>query len=341
MEKNLQRQSLKEMPSLSEGSNTPAARALVANLRLPVIGSPMFIVSSWQLVAAQCCAGVIGAFPALNARPQEELPRWLECIEERRRQWNASSPAWPAAPCAVNLIVHPSNARLAPDLDVVCAHQAPLVITSLNAPGTVVERVHAYGGLVLADVSSMRHARKAIDAGVDGLILVCAGAGGHTGTLNPLAFTDEVRRVFDGLVAVAGCIAHGRQIVAVQAMGADLAYVGTRFIATPEANVDARYHQMLVDADAADIVNTNAVTGLHANYLRESFNALGLDPDRLAPREKSSFSFGTRSDGTQAKAWRDIWSAGQGVGVIDAVMPAADVVARMAREYAAARVALR
>ena len=312
-------------------------QSLLSRLRLPVIGSPMFIVSSKELVAQQCLAGIVGAFPALNARPQEELSRWLAYLNGEIARWNAGSPPWPAAPYAVNLIVHKSNERLAHDLDLVCEHQVPVVITSLNAPGEVVERVHAYGGMVLHDVSSLRHASKAVDAGVDGLILVCAGAGGHTGTLNPFAFTDEVRRLFSGIIALSGCITHGRQVVSAQAMGADLAYIGTRFIASEEAQADARYRQMIVDAEAADIVCTNAVTGLPANYLRASFAALGVDIDALPARERSSFGFGKRGDGSEAKAWREVWSAGQGVGGIEAVSPTADIVNRLALEYQAAR----
>ena len=221
----------------------------------------------------------------------------------------------------------------------VCEHQVPVVITSLNEPGDVVERVHAYGGMVLHDVSSLRHASKAIDAGVDGVILVCAGAGGHTGTLNPFAFTDEVRRIFGGIIALSGCITHGRQVVSAQVMGADLAYIGTRFIASVEAQAEVRYQQMIVDAAAADIVCTNAVTGLPANYLRASFAALGVDIDALPAREQSSFGFGKRGDGSEVKAWRDVWSAGQGVGGIDAVLPTKLIVDRLSAEYAEARAA--
>ncbi|MES2512465.1 MAG: nitronate monooxygenase family protein [Pseudomonadota bacterium] len=308
-----------------------------AKLRVPIVGSPMFIASSKELVAQQCLAGIVGAFPALNARPESELAVWLQYLNQQIAAWNAQPHAWAAAPYAVNLIVHPSNQRLAHDLDVVCEYKAPIVITSLNAPGQVAERVHAYGGTVLHDVSTMRHARKAVDAGVDGLVLVCAGAGGHTGTLNPFAFTDEVRRIFDGIVAVSGCISHGRQVHAVQAMGGDLAYVGTRFVASTEAQADPRYQQMIVDGAAADIVCSNAVTGLPANYLRASFAALGVDVDSLPARETSSFGFGKRGDGTEAKAWRDVWSAGQGIGGIESVLPAAEIVRRMAAEYEAAR----
>ncbi|OVZ56872.1 nitronate monooxygenase [Pigmentiphaga sp. NML080357] len=296
----------------------------------------MFIVSSKELVAEQCKAGIIGAFPSLNARPESELASWLAYVREAIDAWDRGQPPWPAAPYAVNLIVHPSNARLAHDLDVVCRHEAPIVITSLNPPGDVVRRVHAYGGKVLHDVTTLRHARKAIDAGVDGLILVCAGAGGHTGSINPMAFTDEVRRIFDGLVVLSGCIAGGRQIVAAQAMGADLAYIGTRFIASREANAHDAYKNMVVDATAADIVCSDAVTGLPANYLAKSFEAVGVDIGTLAARERRSFSFGKREDGGEAKAWRDVWSAGQGVGAIDGVASAADIVARLAAEYAEA-----
>ena len=308
-----------------------------STLRIPVIGSPMFIASSKELVARQCCAGIVGAFPALNARPQEELAHWLGYLHREIDAWNAQSPPWPAAPYAVNLIVHKTNTRLAHDLDVVCAFKVPVVITSLNAPGDVVKRVHAYGGTVLHDVSSLRHAHKAIDAGVDGLILVCAGAGGHTGTLNPFAFTDEVRRIFGGVIALSGSMTHGRQVLATEVMGADIAYIGTRFLASHEAQVDPRYQQMVVQASAADIVCSNAVTGLPANYLRASFEALGVDVDTLPARATSSFTFGARGDGTEAKAWRDVWSAGQGVGGIQAVSTATEIVNGLAAEYEAAR----
>ena len=311
-----------------------------AKLRIPVIGSPMFIASSKELVAEQCMAGIVGAFPSLNARPQEDLSAWLDYLNSAIAGWNAQSPPWPAAPYAVNLIVHKSNDRLAHDIDVVCDYKVPVVITSLNAPGDVVKRVHAYGGTVLHDVSTMRHARKAVDAGVDGLILVCAGAGGHTGTLNPFAFTDEVRRMFDGIVVLSGCMTHGRQIRATQVMGADLAYIGTRFLASAEAQVNPRYQQMVLDAGSADIVCSTAVTGLPANYLRASFEALGMDVDNLPVRDTSSFAFGKRGDGSEAKAWRDVWSAGQGVAGVEAVLPAREIIERMACEYLAAQAAV-
>ena len=297
----------------------------------------MYIVGSKELVAAQCKAGVIGAFPSLNARPEAELSAWLDYIDAEIAAWDAGTPPWPAAPYAVNLIVHPSNTRLAHDLDVICTHKVPVVITSLNAPGEAAARIHRYGGVVFHDVSSMRHARKAIDAGVDGLILVCSGAGGHTGSINPLAFTSEVRRIFDGPIALAGCITHGRQLLAALAMGANYGYVGTRFIASTEANAAQAYKDMIVASSAADIVRSTAVTGLPANYLVKSFEALGIDAASLPERQTSSFSFGKRGDGTDAKAWRDVWSAGQGVGGIDSVLTAAQIVDQIAEEF---RVAL-
>jgi nitronate monooxygenase len=301
----------------------------------------MYIVGSKELVAAQCKAGVIGAFPSLNARPETDLTAWIDYIEAEIAAWNAAAPPWPAAPYAVNLIVHPSNPRLAHDLDVICERKVPVVITSLNAPGDAAARIHHYGGVVFHDVSSMRHALKAIDAGVDGLILVCAGAGGHTGSLNPLAFTAEVRRVFDGPIALAGCISHGRQIVSALAMGADYAYVGTRFIASAEANAAPAYKDMIVASNASGIVRSTAVTGLPANYLVKSFEALGMDVAKLPERKTDSFSFGKRGDGTDAKAWRDVWSAGQGVGNIDAVLPAAAIVERLVTEYREALAAMK
>lgn len=300
------------------------------------MGSPMFIVSSKELVAEQCKAGIIGTFPALNARPESELSPWLSHVQAQIDAWNRDSPPWPAAPYAVNLIVHPSNPRLAHDLDIVCGHEVPIVVTSLNPPGEVVDRVHAYGGMVLHDVSTLRHARKAIDAGVDGLILVCAGAGGHTGSINPMAFTAEARRIFDGLIVLSGCIAGGRQILAAQAMGADLAYIGTRFIASHEANAPESYKNMVVDATVADIVCSDAVTGLPANYLVRSFEAAGVDIGTLASRERRDFSFGKRADSSEAKAWRDVWSAGQGVGAVTHVASTADIVDGLAAEYARA-----
>jgi nitronate monooxygenase len=275
-------------------------------------------------VIAQCRAGILGAFPALNARPEAALRDWLQEI---------STAVGPGIPYAVNLIVHPSNPRLAHDLDAVCEHRAPVVITSLNPPGQVVGRVHAYGGKVLQDVATVRHAQRAAAEGVDGLILVCAGAGGHTGTLNPFAFVSEVRQFFSGTLVLSGAITHGRHVHAAKALGADYAYVGTRFIASDEANAAPLYKQMIVEGKAADVVTSSAVTGLRANYLRKSFEALGLDPEQLPQRDSKSFSFARKGDGTEAKAWRDVWSAGQGIGAIDRIEPAQAIVDRLLAEY--------
>lgn len=311
----------------------PLPEALCLNLSLPAIGAPMFIVSNPQLVIAQCRAGIIGTFPALNARPAEQLDDWLTRIESAL----ADDPR--AAPFAVNQIIHPSNTRLDQDLATCARHAVPLIITSLRAPDEVVKAVHAWGGRVFHDVISVRHAEKALEAGVDGLILVCAGAGGHGGTLNPFALVGEVRKFYAGPIALSGAIAHGRAILAAQALGADLAYIGTRFIATTEANADPAYKQALLDASAADIVYTPYFTGVHGNYLMQSIVAAGLDPANLPVRDKLAMNFGGAStDGP--KAWRDIWGAGQGVGAVDAVLPAAEVVARLKMEYDAARAGL-
>lgn len=293
----------------------------------------MFLVSSKELVAEQCKAGIVGAFPSLNARPEEDLVKWLDHIESEIVAWNLLHPEQLAAPYAVNLIVHPSNVRLEHDLEVVAARQVPIVITSLNEPGKVVEKVHRYGGMVFHDVSTVRHAQKALAAGVDGLVLVCAGAGGHTGTLNPLAFIEEVRAVFDGPIILSGCVTNGRQILAAQTMGADYAYMGTRFIASDEANASDAYKQMLVASSAADIIRSSAVTGLPANYLTRSFEAIGVDPTTLPERRSSSFSFGARGDGSEVKAWRDIWSAGQGVGGIHDIQSVRALVDSLLLEY--------
>jgi nitronate monooxygenase len=308
---------------------------LERNLTLPVICAPMFIVSNPDLVIAQCRSGVVGSFPALNARPMEMLDDWLLRI---RRELTADPQA---APFAVNQIIHPSNARLEHDMALCVKHEVPLVITSLSAPTAIVPQVHAYGGLVFHDVISVRHAQKAIEAGVDGLILVCAGAGGHAGTLSPFALVGEIRKFWDGPIALSGAIASGSSILAAQAMGADFAYIGTRFIATREANAVAAYKQALIDAAAGDIVYTPYFTGVHGNYLKQSIVAAGLDPANLPARDKSAMDFGAAAaDSNGAKAWRDIWGAGQGVGAIDEILPAADVVARLQDEYRSAKAAL-
>jgi nitronate monooxygenase len=300
----------------------PCPALLNKNLRLPVIGAPMFIVSTPDLVIAQCRAGIIGSFPALNARPPELLDSWLTQISQAL----ADDPQ--AAPFAVNQIVHPSNARLADDLKCCCAHRVPLIITSLSAPSQVVPAVHDYGGLVFHDVISVRHAEKAIEAGVDGLILVCAGAGGHAGTLNPFALVHEVRKIWDGPIALSGAIAHGASILAARALGADFAYIGTPFIATAEANASAAYKQALVDGRAKDIVYTPYFTGVAGNYLAASIVAAGLDPAHLPAQGADPLNMGR-----VARAWKDIWGAGQGLGTIDAVVPCADLVERLCQEY--------
>ncbi|MCX7962240.1 MAG: nitronate monooxygenase family protein [Burkholderiales bacterium] len=303
---------------------------LLERLRLPVIGAPMFIAGNPRLVIEQCKAGIVGAFPALNARPKEALDRWLTEIEQAL----AAHPG--AAPYAVNQIIHKSNDRLEHDLEVCERHKVPIVITSLRAPHEIVPRIHAYGGLVLHDVISVRHAEKALEAGVDGLILVCAGAGGHAGTLSPFALVGEVRRFYDGLIVLAGAIATGDAILAAQAAGADLAYIGTRFLATPEASIPERYKEEILRATAADIVYTDLFSGVHGNYLKHSVIAAGFDPANLPRSDPSKMNFGSGSD-AEKKVWRDIWSAGQGVGQIDTILPVAEVVERLAREYAAAR----
>lgn len=300
---------------------TPAS--LQSRLRLPVIAAPMFIVSHPDLVIAQCLGGIVGSFPALNARPQEALEQWLTQIRQ----------AIGDRPFAVNQIVHASNSRLEHDLEVCIRHRVPIIITSLRAPGDVVRHVHEYGGLVFHDVISVRHAEKALAEGVDGLILVCAGAGGHAGTLSPFALLREVRRFFDGPLVLAGAISSGRDVLAARAMGADFAYMGTRFIATQEANAGPAYKQALVASRAADVVYTPYFTGVAGNYLKSSIAAAGLDPDNLPPVDKSAMNFGSGS----AKAWRDIWGAGQGVGGIEDIPATADLIDRLVREYAAAR----
>ena len=303
---------------------------LLQKLRIPVIGAPMFIAGNPKLVSEQCKAGIVGSFPALNARPKEALDGWLTEIEQAL----AEHPQ--AAPYAVNQIVHKSNDRLEHDIEVCIRHKVPITITSLRAPNEVVAKVHAYGGIVLHDVISLRHAEKALEAGVDGLILVCAGAGGHAGTLSPFALIGEVRRFFDGPIVLSGAIATGDAVLAAQAAGADLAYIGTRFLATPEASVPERYKEEILRAAAADIVYTDLFSGVHGNYLKHSVIAAGLDPLNLPKSDPSKMNFGT-AGGAEKKVWRDIWSAGQGVGQIDAVMPAAEVVAKLESEYAAAR----
>ena len=294
----------------------------------------MFIVSNPDLVIAQCTSGVVGSFPALNARPKEMLDEWLARIREELAAWDAKHPERPAAPFAVNQIVHKSNDRLEHDLELCVKHKVPVVITSLGARPEVNQAVHSYGGVVLHDIIHIVHARKAIEKGADGLIAVAAGAGGHAGTLSPFALLQEIRAWFDGPVALSGAIANGGAVLAARAMGADFAYVGSAFIATREANADEGYKQMIVNAQAADIVYTNLFTGVHGNYLKPSIAAAGLDPENLPESDPSKMNFGTDRP---TKAWKDIWGCGQGIGAVREVVPAAALVDRLAAEYAAAR----
>lgn len=310
---------------------------LRAGARLPVIGAPMFLASGVDLVVEQCAAGVIGTFPALNARPQEELDVWLTRIEEGRAAARERTGLEPA-PYGVNLIVHESNARLEADLDVIAAHKVPLVITSLSQPAAVVERVHAYGGLVFHDVINLRHARKAAGAGVDGLILVAAGAGGHAGRLSPFALAAEVRRFFDGALALSGAIADGAAIAAAEALGCDFAYIGTLFLTAAESIASQAHKDMAVASSAADIVYSPLFTGTHGNYLAGSIEAAGIDPQEAAAASPRRMDFGAGA--SKPKAWKEIFGAGQGVGSIDAVEPVADIVARLTREREAARARL-
>jgi nitronate monooxygenase len=303
-------------------------------LALPVIAAPMFIVSGPELVIAQCTAGVIGAFPSLNARPPEMLAQWLNEIAAARAAHDARHPDRPAAPFAVNLIVHQSNDRLMHDLKVCVEHRVPIVITSLGARTDVYDAIHSYGGVVLHDIINVAFAHKAIEKGADGLIAVAAGAGGHAGTWSPFALIEEIRRWFEGPVALSGAIATGRGVAAARAIGADFGYVGSAFIATREANAVEAYKESIVASSAADIVYTNVFTGVHGNYLRASIENAGMDPANLPPSDPSKMDFSTA--GGAAKAWRDIWGSGQGIGAIDDVPTTADLVARMAREYEAA-----
>ena len=309
----------------------PIPASLQKGLTLPVICAPMFIVSNPDLVIAQCKSGVIGSFPALNARPKEALDEWLMRIKAEL----AADPN--AAAFAVNQIIHPSNERLQHDMELCIKHEVPLIITSLSAPTQIVPPVHAYGGKVFHDVISVRHAEKALEAGVDGLILVCAGAGGHAGMLSPFALVGEIRKFYDGPIALSGAIANGSAILSAEAMGADFAYIGTRFIATTEANAQEAYKQCIVDSAAVDVVYTPYFTGVHGNYLKQSITASGLDPANLPERDKTSMNFGAAAG---AKAWKDIWGAGQGVGNINDVLPTAELVTRMKQEYRAAKAAL-
>ena len=310
--------------------------ALFDSLQLPAVGAPLFIISTPDLVIAQCKAGVVGSFPALNARPAEELEKWLIRITEELDAHNQKNPDSPAAPFAVNQIVHKSNDRLMHDLDMCVKYKAPIMITSLGAKKEVNDAAHSYGGITLHDVINNMFAKKAVEKGADGLIAVAAGAGGHAGTTSPFALVQEIREWFDGPLLIAGSISTGASILGAQAMGADLAYMGTAWIPTIEANADPRYKQMICDSSANDIVYSSLFTGVHGNYLKPSIVAAGMDPDNLPEGDISKMNFGSGGN-TKAKAWRDIWGCGQGIGAIKSVRPVAEVVGQLRREYDAAR----
>jgi nitronate monooxygenase len=307
---------------------------LAARLRIPVLAAPMFVVSGPELVIEQCKAGVIGSFPALNARPQEELDKWLTRIETELAQYARDNPAKKVAPFAVNLIVNKANKRLEQDTEVVLAHKVPIVITSLSAPTAIAPLVHAYGGMVFHDVIKVRHAEKALEAGVDGLIAVCGGAGGHAGTLNPFALVNELRRMHQGPLVLSGAITNGSAILAAEAMGCDLAYLGTRFIATRESLAVDRYKQMIVESNSGDVVYTPLFSGVHGSYLAGSIRNAGLDPYNL-PVEDAPGQYRNREE--RPKTWKEIWGAGQGVGNIDDIPRVAELVDRLEREYREAR----
>ena len=306
---------------------------VLQNLSFPVIGSPLFIISNPKLVIEQCKAGIIGAMPALNARPASQLDEWLHEITETLVAWNKAHPEQPAAPFAINQIVHKSNDRLEHDMEVVVKYRVPVVITSLGARTDVNDAIHGYGGVVLHDIINNMFAHKAIDKGADGLIAVAAGAGGHAGVKSPFALIQEIRQWFDGPVALSGAIATGGAVLAAQAMGADFAYIGSAFIATHEARASDAYKQAIVDGSSDDIVYSSLFTGVHGNYLRASVIAAGLDPDNLPESDATKMSFG----GDAKKAWKDIWGCGQGIGAVTEVTSAAALVARLRGEYAAAR----
>ncbi|MCB2113357.1 MAG: nitronate monooxygenase family protein [Parvularculaceae bacterium] len=305
-------------------------------LRLPVIGAPLFIVSNPNLVIAQCKAGIIGSFPALNARPQAELDEWIIQIKEALADHDAKNPDRPAAPFAVNQIVHRSNDRLAQDMETCVKQKAPIVICSLGAREDVYKAIHSYGGLVLHDVINDTFARKAIEKGADGLITVAAGAGGHAGVISPFALVQEIREWFEGPIALSGSIATGGAVLAAEAMGADFGYIGSPFIATDEANASEAYKNAIVGYGADDIVYTNLFTGVHGNYLKPSIVAAGLDPDNLPQSDPSKMNFGSGGN-SAAKAWKDIWGCGQGIGAVKKRAPAAEYIELLAREYEAAR----
>ena len=306
---------------------------VLRKLRLPVVGAPLFIISNPKLVVAQCTAGIVGSMPALNARPASQLDEWLAEITESLAAWDRDHPDQPAAPFAINQIVHKTNDRLEHDMAVCARYKVPVVITSLGARTDINDAVHGWGGIVLHDIINNTFARKAVEKGADGLIAVAAGAGGHAGVKSPFALVQEIREWFDGPLALSGAIAQGGAVLAAQAMGADLAYIGSAFIATDEARASEAYKQCIVASTSDDIVYSSLFTGVHGNYLAPSIRAAGLDPDHLPESDPSAMNFG----GGATKAWKDIWGCGQGIAPVKAVVPTRELVDRLAREYAAAR----
>ncbi len=306
-------------------------QALLDSLRIPVIGAPLFIVSNPKLVIEQCKAGIIGSFPALNARTEEDLEKWMIEINEELENYKKKEPNKKIAPYAVNQIVHQSNTRLQHDVEMCIKYKAPIVITSLRPPGEVVEAVHSYGGLVFHDVINMKHAKRAISEGVDGIIAVCAGAGGHAGTLSPFALVKEVKEIFDGFIILSGSMSNGKDVLAAECIGADLAYMGTRFIATNEANAIEEYKKMIIDSNADDIIYTSLFTGIHGSYLKGSITRSGLDPEKLENGDKNTMNFSKNESRT--KAWKDIWGAGQGVGTMKDIKSVASLVNEIEEDY--------
>ena len=313
----------------------PIDKKIQDNISVPIIGAPLFLVSGPDLVIAQCKAGIIGSFPALNARPQHVLDEWIVRIKTELAEYKEANPDKKVAPFAVNQICHGSNDRLMDDMMTCVKHEVPIIITSLRPPAEVVEAAHSYGGKVFHDVISVRHAQKAAEQGVDGLILVCAGAGGHAGALSPFALLREVKKWFDGTVILSGSIGDGYSVASAIALGADFAYLGTRFIATKEANADQEYKKMLEESAASDIVYSSLFTGVHGNYLKPSIKNAGLDPDNLPEADKSSMNFGSGGN-TDSKAWKDIWGSGQGIGAIEDSPSVDELVGRLKAEYESA-----
>ena len=310
----------------------PIPDSIKDNISIPVIGAPLFLISVPDLVIAQCKAGIIGSFPALNARPQHVLEEWIVRIKTELKEYQEQNPDKKVAPFAVNQICHGSNDRLQGDMEICVKHKVPIIITSLRPPAEVVEAAQSYGGLVFHDVINVRHAKKAADMGVDGLILVCAGAGGHAGALSPFALLREVKSWFDGTIILSGSIGDGYSVASALALGADFAYLGTRFIATHEANAEPEYKQMLIESSANDIVYSNLFTGVLGNYLKPSIQNAGLDPDNLPTADKSAMNFGSGGN-TDSKAWKDIWGSGQGIGLIEDAPTVEDLVSRIRSEF--------